>query len=734
MIIALLLCIGTTYAESKQEYRHDSGEDISYEYNSSDEGDDLIFFNRFELGAEEKIEKIKLYSKQNGLNYKLYLMNDFDEQLENLSDKDFYMNNKIDDFLVHSGRTDMAGWITIELKSPILVTSGSATGVGVFIEGRVDNGKLVPVSNLGQAKKGKVYQPEFASGKFLIDTTEATYNIGYPLVRIMTTLEKEVVVEATKDPGYPMLFDAREKNWVTSVKNQEKSGPCWAFAALGAVEHHYMKKTGKSIDLSENHMMHHHGYFENVVDTDDNLNIDQLIVKAGGTREMAVNYLINRKGPILEKNDPYDSSFKRVGPKNSPKALNIQGIEYIGDGERVHMKQAIMDYGAVSSSMYTDFYHLEDFENPETGSCNYTVDDRTENHQILIVGWDDNYSKHNFVKKPSENGAWIVKDSSGIKTGDQGYKYVSYEDNYIAKNMFAITQIEDVNRYTKHYDHEEYGFSKELDRWGYVNQELDGYFNRYVSEKEEQLTSVGFYTLGEETEYKIFVIKDFDRVIGNNSVDEYDEKIKDYQVKSGIIKSSGYHTIDLDDLIELEKNQVFAVGIHLTTKGVDKPYAFEVEDKLHRRYTANVDVKETYAPHDWSDGDLLSDVNPFKNSQIGNLCLKVYTDEKAHMTSKSSAQVKMIVDKESVKAKDEIRFKIILEKAQDTQGIDYTMTYDNRVFEKIDQHILIDNAIGIDCMMTETPGKLRVIMPLSKEIGHGDVVEIMECVFRAKDL
>lgn len=733
LIVTLLtLCIGASYAETSKEYKHDLGDNISYEYNSNDEGDDLIVFNRFELGAEEKIEKVKFYSKESGLNYKLYLMDDFDEQLKELDDKDFYMNHKIDDFLVDSGQTATDGWITIEVDKPVLVTSGCATAVGIFVEGSVDNGKLVAVSMPGQAKKGKVYQPEFASGKFLIDTTESSYNIGYPLLRVITSLKEEVTVEEAKDPGYPMVFDAREKLWVTPVKNQEQSGPCWAFAALGAVEHYYMKTTDKLIDLSENHMMHHHGYFKQMVDTDDSLTIDQLIVKEGGTRAMAVNYLVNHKGPVLEADDPYDPSFKRVGPAKSPRVFSIQGIEYIEDGDRVHMKQAIMDYGGVSSSMYTDFYHLDEFENRVTGSCYYNVEDRTENHQILIVGWDDNYSKQNFVKKPRDNGAWIVKDSSGFKTGDQGYKYVSYEDKYIAKNMFAVTQIKDLNSYSKTYDHEEYGRSKEVDGWGYVDPSLDAYFNRYVAEKEESLTSVGFYTLGENTHYKIFVIKDFDDVIKATGVEAYEDTIKHFQVKSGVIKTSGYHTVDLDDLIQLDKNQVFAVGVHLTTEGVDKPYSFEIEDKPHGRYTAQVHEMETYAPHDWSDGDLLSDVNPFKNSQVGNLCLKAYTNGQKTPPSTKKTQVKMIVDKESVKAKEELQVKIVLENAQDTQGIDYTLTYDSNAFEKIGHQILMKDTINIDCMVTETPGKLRVIMPLSKGIASEERVALMSLVFKAK--
>lgn len=35
------------------------------------------------------------------------------------------------------------------------------------------------------------------------------------------------------------------------------------------------------------------------------------------------------------------------------------------------------------------------------------------NHAVSIIGWDDNYSKDNFSTKPTNNGAWIIRNSYG---------------------------------------------------------------------------------------------------------------------------------------------------------------------------------------------------------------------------------------------------------------------------------------------------------------------------------
>lgn len=72
-------------------------------------------------------------------------------------------------------------------------------------------------------------------------------------------------------------------------------------------------------------------------------------------------------------------------------------------------KNAILQYGAVTSGYYEDIKYQSDDQNSyycPTKSFN-------TNHAISIVGWDDNYSKDNFNAniRPSKNGAWLIKNS-----------------------------------------------------------------------------------------------------------------------------------------------------------------------------------------------------------------------------------------------------------------------------------------------------------------------------------
>jgi hypothetical protein len=56
------------------------------------------------------------------------------------------------------------------------------------------------------------------------------------------------------------------------------------------------------------------------------------------------------------------------------------------------------------------------------------------NHQVTIVGYDDNFSADNFNEgvRPASNGAFLVKNSWGKGYHDNGYFWISYESGIMA--------------------------------------------------------------------------------------------------------------------------------------------------------------------------------------------------------------------------------------------------------------------------------------------------------------
>jgi hypothetical protein len=59
----------------------------------------------------------------------------------------------------------------------------------------------------------------------------------------------------------------------------------------------------------------------------------------------------------------------------------------------------------------------------------YDVDVFEHNHEVTVVGYDDNYSRDNFNEdvRPTSDGAFLVKNSWGAYSHDGGYFWVSYE-------------------------------------------------------------------------------------------------------------------------------------------------------------------------------------------------------------------------------------------------------------------------------------------------------------------
>lgn len=97
------------------------------------------------------------------------------------------------------------------------------------------------------------------------------------------------------------------------------------------------------------------------------------------------------------------------------------------------VKKAVMDYGAVSISYWSD--QSSDWSTQYYNSLTaayYCPEGHITNHAVNIVGWDDDYSSDNFATKPEGNGAWIVRNSWGSEYGKDGYfTYLTMINLYI---------------------------------------------------------------------------------------------------------------------------------------------------------------------------------------------------------------------------------------------------------------------------------------------------------------
>jgi len=87
---------------------------------------------------------------------------------------------------------------------------------------------------------------------------------------------------------------------------------------------------------------------------------------------------------------------------------------------------------------------------------------KSSNHCVTIIGWDDNYSRLNFPSshRPKSDGAWLVANSYGRKTDENGYFWLSYEEPSIC-DVYAF-ELEKNTKYDTNYQYDGFGWGSAI--------------------------------------------------------------------------------------------------------------------------------------------------------------------------------------------------------------------------------------------------------------------------------
>ncbi len=364
----------------------------------------------------------------------------------------------------------------------------------------------------------------------------------------------------------PAFFDAREIGKAPEVKSQGKSGTCWAISASSGVEAALMPE--EHLVFSADHIALNNGFTGGPDD--------------GGDYRMIMAYLASRRGPVMDSEDPYGDG---ESPDGLEAAVWVKEMRLFEDTDREIIKKAIMQWGPVQTSLCMDrrmTASSRDYYNEETFGF-YCPENRKVTHDILILGWDDEYAADNFKTVPSADGAWICQNTWGEKFGDGGIFYVSYEDPNMAQNILAFTRIEMPDEEIL-CQNDPCGW---IGRIGYED-ETCCFANVYTAPEAGTLSSFGFYAVGPDTSYELFAGPGFGGGFDFNSLTA---------CGSGHLDDTGYYTITPSEPIYIEKGQEFAVAVKITTKGAKKPAAVELKKD---EYTADVTLanKNSYLSHD----------------------------------------------------------------------------------------------------------------------------------------
>ena len=389
----------------------------------------------------------------------------------------------------------------------------------------------------------------------------------------------------------PRAYDYRKVGRAPAVKNQGSLGTCWAFASLMALESRLLPE--KPLDFSEDHMS-----IQNSFHMDQN---------DGGEYTMSMAYLLSWQGPVLEREDPYGDSWS---PKGLSPARHVQEIQILPKKDYEAIKEAVYFTGGVQSSLYTSMAEEEEnlsHYNKEEGAYFYSGD-RRPNHDVVIIGWDDDYPKENFSEMPEGDGAFICANSWGGAFGDKGYFYVSYYDVNIGIHNIVYSRVEPVDNYDRIYQTDLCGWVGQL---GYGKEEAF-FANIYEAQENESLWAAGFYATDQDTQYEVYVVLD-----AAGSADFGRRR----SVARGKVKNAGFYTVEFEKPVDLKAGERYAVIVNIRTPGSVHPVAIEYSDP-NKQTEVDIGDGEGYISLRGTAWDRV------ETKQNCNICLKAYTKDR----------------------------------------------------------------------------------------------------------
>lgn len=400
-------------------------------------------------------------------------------------------------------------------------------------------------------------------------------------------------------------YNAASEGLVTTAKDQNPYGTCWAFSAISACESSMIRRGlyNNTLDLSELHFSYFFFHTQNDplggTKNDANVFSGANYLNAGGTDACTMFALAKWTGAADEALAPYPDGSALSAPDVSlayQDLGHLQNVRYVSGSDRESIKKLILQYGAVSAPLYADF---SKYYSASTYAycCKKSL---VANHQVTLVGWDDDYSINNFPagSRPSQSGAWIAKNSYGSSFGDQGFFYISYEDasltyqkktNNDSQSLVFAYDMESSSNYSHNYQYDGSASCTYMTLPSGCS--MANIFTVGGNPgSQERLDAVSFALASPNVQYAIQIYKNPPSGNPSGGIAVFD------QAQTGVTTYCGYYTIPLDQKVIFRQGDRYAVVISFSSPTSSQVSCFvdnsSTLDTI--RFQSRADLGESY--------------------------------------------------------------------------------------------------------------------------------------------
>ncbi len=441
-------------------------------------------------------------------------------------------------------------------------------------------------------------KPSIHRGELYVGLEDLCNIFGYEYSYDSSNYTANINIE--KIPKLPEVYDLRSAGRVSFIRNQGSTATCWACASIEALESSLLPAQ----------------QYKFSVDSMINSNSFDLDESSGGEYTMALAYLLSWQGPT--ETEVNEKLAEGIEEDTTPK-VHLQEVHFYDSEDLDGIKRAVYRYGGVSTSIYASVSTANlsgsSSYNRKTNAYCYTGNSKP-NHDVVIIGWDDNYPADNFSEDVPSDGAFICQNSWGSGFGDDGVFYISYYDSNIGNQAVSYVKADTNNAYNYIYQSDlcgwvgQIGYSKE---WAYGA-------NTFKADAAQQIEAAGFYALGKNTTYQVYFVSNYE-----NTSTLASKEI----VASGKVDQAGYYTVKFNEPKTVAEGENFAIVVYINTPDTLRPLAVEyASDKM----TAAVDITDGkgFISNNGLDWESVEDVAK------ANLCIKAYANNVVEVFEKDA--------------------------------------------------------------------------------------------------